>query len=86
MLVAGEGDVMSDIASTQRTFTAVASADKTLMRFGRQYGQSDDYGHCNLVWSRYAALEVFPPVIEWLDRRQPGVTTVWPVGPVPDKP
>ena len=86
LLVAGEADGMSDIASTRRTFNAVASADKALMRVGREHGHADDYGHCDLVWSRYAALEVFPPVIEWLDRRQPAVTTVWPVGQKPVKP
>jgi hypothetical protein len=51
------------------------------MRFGRQNGHRDDYGHCDLVWSRYAPIEVFPPLIAWLDRRQPGVTAVWPVRP-----
>ena len=86
LLVAGEADGMSDIASTTRTYDAVASADKTMMRVGRQNGQSEDYGHCDLVWSRYAALEVFPPVIDWLDRRQPGVTAVRPVGQMPAKP
>ncbi len=81
LMTAGEGDVMSDIPSTQLTFNAVSSEDKTLLRFGRREGHIDDYGHCDLVWSRYAPIEVFPAVIEWLDRRQPGVTSVWPVRP-----
>ena len=79
LMIAGEGDVMSDIPSTQMTFDGVSSPDKTLMRFGKRNGHADDYGHCDLVWSRYAPVEVFPPVIDWLDRRQPGVTSVWPV-------
>jgi hypothetical protein len=44
------------------------------MKFGKCDGQGADYGHCDLVWSRYASLEIFPPVIDWLDRRQPGAT------------
>jgi hypothetical protein len=32
----------------------------------------DDYGHCDLVWSRHAPREIFPPIIDWLDQRQPG--------------
>jgi len=83
LMIAGEGDVMSDIPSTQLTFDGVSSPDKTLMRFGRRDGHADDYGHCDLVWSRYASVEVFPPVLEWLDRRQPGVTAVFPVRPSP---
>ncbi len=83
LMIAGEGDVMSDIPSTLLTFNATSSQDKTLLRFGKQDGHADDYGHCDLVWSRYAPAEVFPAVVDWLDRRQPGVTSVWPVRPSP---
>ena len=71
LMVAGDGDIMSDIPSTELTFNAVASRDKTLLRFGKSEGHVADYGHCDLVWSRYAAKEVFPPLIDWLDARQP---------------
>ena len=54
------------------TLDAMSSPDKTLLRFGRRDGHYDDYGHCDLVWSRHAPQEIFPPVIDWLDRRQPG--------------
>jgi lysosomal acid lipase/cholesteryl ester hydrolase len=73
LLVAGEGDCMSDIASTQLTLNALASSDKTMQRFGKRDGHFDDYAHCDLVWSRHAPFEVFPAVADWLDRRQPGV-------------
>lgn len=79
LMVAGDGDVMSDIPSTRKTFDGVSSRDKTLMQFGKREGHADDYGHCDLVWSRYAPIEVFPETIHWLDRRQPGVTSIWPV-------
>ncbi len=70
LMVAGEGDVMSDIPSTYLTFNAVSSTDKTLYRYGRMHGHVDDYGHCDLVWSRHAPREIFPDVIDWLDARQ----------------
>jgi lysosomal acid lipase/cholesteryl ester hydrolase len=73
LLIAGDGDIMSDVPSTQLTLNALGSADKSLMRFGRAKGYVADYGHCDLVWSRHAATEVFPPLIDWLDQRQPGV-------------
>jgi hypothetical protein len=34
------------------------------------HGHVDDYGHCDLVWSRHAPREIFPPLIDWLDKRQ----------------
>ncbi|GAC1475315.1 MAG: alpha/beta fold hydrolase [Isosphaeraceae bacterium] len=74
LMVAGDADLMSDVPSSKLTFDALGSRDKILMRFGRAEGHHADYGHCDLVWSRYAPQEIFPPVIAWLDLRQPGVT------------
>jgi pimeloyl-ACP methyl ester carboxylesterase len=71
LMVAGDGDIMSDNASTDLTFERIASEDKTLLRFGKAHGHIDDYGHCDLVWSRYAPIEIFPAVIKWLNERQP---------------
>lgn len=71
LMVAGENDTMSDIPSTALTYNALGSPDKLLMRFGKRDGQIADYGHCDLVWSRYAPKEIFPPLIDWLDRHQP---------------
>jgi pimeloyl-ACP methyl ester carboxylesterase len=81
LLIAGETDCMSDIPSTRLTYDALGAPDKALMRFGRADGHVADYGHCDLVWSRYAPREIFPPVIDWLDRRQPGALAS-PQGPV----
>jgi pimeloyl-ACP methyl ester carboxylesterase len=72
LLVAGDGDIMSDLPSTELTLAALGSPDKSLMRFGKLNGNVADYGHCDLVWSRHAPREIFPPVIDWLDQRQPG--------------
>ena len=73
LLVAGDGDIMSDVPSTELTFAGLGSPDKTMMRFGKSNGHVADYGHCDLVWSRHAPREIFPPIIDWLDQRQPGV-------------
>ena len=72
LLIAGDGDIMSDVASTELTFAGLGSPDKAIMRFGKSKGHVDDYGHCDLVWSRHAPKEIFPPLIDWLDQRQPG--------------
>jgi pimeloyl-ACP methyl ester carboxylesterase len=72
LLIAGDCDLMSDVPSTELTFAGLGSPDKTIMRFGKSNGHVADYGHCDLVWSRHAPKEVFPPLIDWLDQRQPG--------------
>ena len=58
--------------STELTLAGLGSPDKSLMRFGRSNNHVADYGHCDLVWSRHASREIFPPIIDWLDQRQPG--------------
>jgi pimeloyl-ACP methyl ester carboxylesterase len=72
LMIAGEGDILSDIPSTDLTFAGLGSPDKVLMKFGKVHGHVADYGHCDLVWSRHASREVFPPLIDWLDAHQPG--------------
>lgn len=72
LFVAGEGDVLAPMSSIIQTYHAVGSSDKSLFRFGRSNGHRADYGHCDLVWSRHAPVEVFPALAEWLDERQPG--------------
>jgi hypothetical protein len=78
LVVAGEGDVLADMPSILRTYDELGSRDKTLVRVGRRDGQHADYGHCDLVWSRYAPLEIFPAVADWLDSRQPGAASAEP--------
>lgn len=85
LMIAGDGDIMSDVPSSYVTFDALSSTDKTFLRFGRNEGHVDDYGHCDLVWSRHAADEIFPPLIDWLDARQPGAAPSIQSFPAPSK-
>jgi hypothetical protein len=84
LFVAGDGDVLAPLDSVITTHKNVASADNTLYRFGKSNGSAGDYGHCDLVWSRHAPKEVFPAVIDWLDKRQglptPQITFATPQG------
>ncbi len=61
LLVSGERDIMSDVPSTELTLAGLGSPDKTIMKFGKSSGHVADYGHCDLVWSRHAPIEIFPP-------------------------
>lgn len=71
LMIAGAADLISDVPSTRMTFDALASPDKTLFVFGRANGHVADYSHCDLAWSRHAPREIFPVMIDWLDRHQP---------------
>ncbi len=71
LYVAGEGDVLAPMESVVWTYEATGSKDKTLARFGIRDGHRADYGHCDLVWSRHAPVDIFPVIADWLDERQP---------------
>ena len=69
LFIAGDGDILADLQSKWKTYEALGSPDKTFLRFGLAEGHVADYGHCDLVWSRHAPVEIFPEIIDWLDRR-----------------
>ena len=71
LFVVGEADVLADVSSSRMTYMSYGARDKAIREFGRREGHHADYGHCDLVWSRFAPTEVFPSVIEWLDHHQP---------------
>jgi pimeloyl-ACP methyl ester carboxylesterase len=83
LFIAGDGDIMVDTPSMEATFAKLGATDKTLLHFGKKQGHVDDYGHCDLVWSRHAPDEVFPEIIKWLDRHKPGSIWAWEQGPTP---
>ena len=85
VFIAGESDKLAPMPSMILTYESVGSTDKTLLRFGRHDGHKADYGHCDLVWSRTAPIEVFPAICDWLDKHQPGASPS-PQGPSPQGP
>lgn len=70
LFIAGDGDVMASRVSCEKTYEAIGSPDKAILAFGKSEGHVDDYGHCDLVWSRNAPREVFPAIANWLDAHQ----------------
>ena len=66
-MIAGDGDVMADVPSSEMTFEALGSPDKALLRV-RQVGRP-----CRRLrplrprLEPQRAPEVFPAIIDWLD-------------------
>jgi pimeloyl-ACP methyl ester carboxylesterase len=67
LAVAGDQDRQCAPEAARRTLEALGSADRKLMVLGKQHGQRDHYGHCDLVIGRNALHEVYPRLLEWLD-------------------
>jgi hypothetical protein len=47
----------------------LASEDKTVMLFGRENGDTLDYGHGDLIFGENAPLEVYPRILRWVSER-----------------
>jgi len=69
LAVAGSGDrFFAPPRICRRLFDGLSSADKTFLEFGRSAGYSKDYGHAGLIVDRAAREEVWPKILEWMER------------------
>ena len=69
LVVAGSGDrLFAPPRICLRLFDRLSSRDKTFLEFGRARGFTKDYGHAGLIVDREARAEVWPKILEWLER------------------
>jgi pimeloyl-ACP methyl ester carboxylesterase len=69
LVVAGSGDhLFAPPAVCRALFDMLPGRDKTFFEFGRATGYSKDYDHAGLIVDRSAREEVWPRIIEWMDR------------------
>ncbi len=69
LVVSGAGDgLFAPPALCRELFEMFRTRDKTFLEFGRATGYSKDYGHAGLIVDRSAREEVWPRIIEWMER------------------
>ena len=56
-------------ANLEAQYAQVGSTDTTLMGFGRDRGDREEYGHGDLIFGTGAPTEVYPRLLEWLSAR-----------------
>lgn len=69
LVVGGTVDHLAPVEVTRALFDALSARDKALVLLGREFGQSVDYGHGDLVVGRDADREVYPHVVAFLAGR-----------------
>jgi pimeloyl-ACP methyl ester carboxylesterase len=72
LFVAGNKDRLAPPQSVKDAHDAVASSDKKLVITSRGQAFTANYGHLDLVLGRAAPKEIFPLIVEWLDRAERG--------------
>ena len=51
------------------SYDAVSSKDKSIAIFAKAQGYATNYGHCDLILGKDSEKEVYPVILNWLDRR-----------------
>jgi pimeloyl-ACP methyl ester carboxylesterase len=73
LVMAGARDRLATADSARAQFEQVGSPDKTLVVFGREHGDREDYGHGDLLFGERAPDEVYPLIRRWLTDRATAV-------------
>jgi hypothetical protein len=72
LLLGGSRDPQCTVECIAATSELLASArDKHVRMFGKPYGQPEDYGHFDLFVGKRAKQEVWPVIVEFLERGRP---------------
>jgi alpha-beta hydrolase superfamily lysophospholipase len=66
LVLAASRDRQCPIEAAELTFDALRHPDKRMVRFGREHGQAEEYGHMDVFIGPRACTEVFPVIGKWL--------------------
>lgn len=69
LVLGGSQDALATPQAVLGQAELLASDDKTVMLFGRENGDTLDYGHGDLLFGENAPLEVYPRIARWLSDR-----------------
>lgn len=72
LIVAGSKDGLTPPGDLEEVHRRIGSRDKRFLVAGKEAGLSHDYSHADLVLGKHARTEIFPILLDWLERhRQP---------------
>ncbi len=69
LVLGGTRDGLAPPTAISRQAALLGSPDKTVMLFGRESGESLDYGHGDLLFGGGAPSEVYPRIVAWVAER-----------------
>lgn len=69
LLVGGRRDKLGFTYSLRYVYDNLGTTDKTLFIASKAKGHSQDYGHTDLINGKKADEEIFPTILQWLNKR-----------------
>jgi hypothetical protein len=69
LVAGGSQDHLAPPSALNAQYELAGSEDKTLVIFGRDRGDRENYGHGDLLYGQGAPQEVYPVIRRWLEER-----------------
>ncbi|HTS80507.1 MAG TPA: alpha/beta fold hydrolase [Myxococcaceae bacterium] len=69
LVLGGSQDALATPRAVLAQAELLGSGDKTVMLFGRENGDTLDYGHGDLLFGEHAPVEVYPRILRWVSDR-----------------
>jgi pimeloyl-ACP methyl ester carboxylesterase len=66
MVLAGSADLLAPAPTVRAGYERISSEDKVYIEFGQASGQTEDYGHGDLIFGRNAPTVIFPRIRDWI--------------------
>ncbi len=69
LLISGKRDHLGSPYIVRYVYDSISSKDKTFMSIGKSEGNTEDYGHVDLIIGREMKKDIIKPFINWLEER-----------------
>jgi len=69
LVISGKLDELAPMGDVAAVLDYLGPGDRTHINFGRADGYKVDYGHMDYLFGKYAPVEVFPAITEWIKER-----------------
>lgn len=68
LLISGSADRVVPPSEVQFVYDSLGTPEKKLVVAGKSHGFREDYGHLCLIAGEYAPTEIFPVILDWLEK------------------
>ncbi len=70
LIIAGSKDGLTPARDLEHVYKRIASRDRSFRIVGKKYGDARDYSHADLILGLHAPTDVYPVVLQWLDKHR----------------
>jgi fermentation-respiration switch protein FrsA (DUF1100 family) len=70
LVIAGAKDELTPVRDLEYVYQHAGTRDKELRVIGKEQGYAHDYSHADLVLGKHAPEDVYPVILDWLERHR----------------